>query len=107
MKIKNLSSIDQVPVEAFANNDGTYFTLYVNGVKRMIKASGNDRRDNLTINFDLVKQNCAGKAVPVNFKDKHFRHDIHASKQETIKAFEKLVDMIFAMEAAEIEVIEV
>lgn len=106
MTIKQMGSLSQLTPDAFANNDGTHFSIYVRTVKRQIVRGTDGERDALTISFDLEKQNCKGIAKPIGFKDGRFRSDLATSKKATMQAFEQVLDTLFAMEAANVEVID-
>jgi hypothetical protein len=95
----SIQNPDRTPVtEAqFANSDGRLFVIDVEQVDQEVKRwEDGSTSTATTVHFKLTQTHEGEHWSRTSFKDKRLRIDRHASKQETMRAFELLLDAIWA-----------
>ena len=87
--------------EAFADNGGIHYFLHVDEVKQRTKEwESGEVDEHVTVSFRLVRTRGETPASRQTFKDKHIRDNLCMSKEETMRAFELVLDTIWAFDKA-------
>jgi hypothetical protein len=86
---------------SLADHDGSHYVLHVGEIAEAEARQGDFHECTTIVHFRLERINGNTGKPPMTVKDKRLRYNLGMSKAETVRAFEMMLDMVWAFDRAE------